>query len=176
MPGAVVVAVSQSLWPEAAESIQPSVGGDFVLGLFAFAVAYMAGLLCHVAARAFMDFASEWSFRPILLWLYDRKLGKFPKGKAAFVQINTKYREAIGSVVNGDGQSALCKEVLRRRRYGRIVRTAVVPALLFTWHQAREAHWERSSFLGCAAIVLLVSLILYSYSELMIYKEAKLRK
>ena len=132
----------------------------FISGLFLVAVAYLLGVLVFILSRFLVDTVSEHTFRPILLKLFLwKEFTNLPS------EINSKYRKKIEEVLKLDEGNSFRREVLVRRQRGRLLRTLVIPLMLL-------------SDPSLDALMLLVYyfcfVIVYSYSELAIYQEARL--
>ena len=111
--------------------------------------------------------------QPALLWAFDGSLRKRTKDTRKWRQkarvINGDYREAISHALQ-DGSDEIKTEVLRRRERGRLVRTALVPAVLGAVI-VLPGWWAAA---GGAVVMFVLVLLLYAYLEVTIYQEAKL--
>jgi hypothetical protein len=132
----------------------------FISGLTLVASAYLIGVLVFVASRLVLDTISSLTLRPILLKLYRwSEFGFNPR------LINRKYRLALDSARRQSQSSSTRQEVARRRQRGRLVRTLLVPLFILLW-PFRDV--RQTLCIGSAL------LLVYSYSEVAIYQEAKL--
>jgi hypothetical protein len=133
----------------------------FVAGVIVTALAYLIGSIVFVASRLLVDTGSLLTFRPLFLKLY--RWSDFDTFNP--IKINRKYREAIDKVLQRDKDDAIRYEVISRRQRGRLIRTALVPALLIAWRA--QSGW-------LALLALLAVVAIYAYAEVAIYQEARL--
>ena len=126
-----------------------------LIGILLSAAAYLVGVVVFSFSQLVVDTISKWTFRWILLWLFEwhNCWWKTPK------EVNRIYFEVVKKSVHRD-------EVLRRRQRGRLIRTAAVPAV---WLGLVFLH---SFFWAIGACFFVV--ILYAYAEVAVYREAQL--
>lgn len=144
---------------------------EVAAGAVLVALAYLLGAMAVALSRAILDPLSRATIQPALLWAFDGSLRRKAKDARGLVQkariINRDYRDAIGHALHS-GSEEIKTEVLRRRERGRLVRTALVPAVLGAFIAVPGWH------AGGAIVAFLLVFLLYGYLEVTIYQEAKL--
>lgn len=145
---------------------------EFAAGAVLVALAYLLGAMAVALSRAIIDPLSRATVQPALLWAFDGSLREKTEATRKWRQkaqaINRDYRKAISHALQ-DGSDEIKAEVLRRRERGRLVRTALVPAVLGAFIVVPG--WGG---LPGAVLAFLLVLLLYGYLEVTIYQEAKL--
>jgi hypothetical protein len=142
-------------------------------GAVLVALAYLLGATAVAVSRALIDPVSRLTVQPALLWVFETDLRRDvtarSKGYRQRVKrLNERYRNAVSGALRSDS-SEVKTEVLRRRERGRLVRTALVPAVLAAFSLA-HGWWGAIGGLFAFFFVLL----LYGYLEVTIYQEATL--
>lgn len=133
-----------------------------IAALFVTAAAYLLGVVVFAASRLVVDSLSEWTFRPLFLWIGSSIASeKHIKNKLVrrIRKLNGEYKAALGPVMGRP-------DIESRRRRGRLIRTAIAPAIIVVF-KVTESVW-------CAVVAALGVVALYAYSEISIYSEAKL--
>jgi len=171
IPGLIVVSwIGYSLDNETAKEIldhpfvaevllQPIISGFLLLSL-----AYFVGVFTFVLSRMVIDIPSAYTLRPLLLKFSKR----VDMSDLAWNEINNQYRIWIEAAIGpGLANEAIKMEVLKRRQRGRILRSSIVPGLMFVWSLTNSI----LALIGCFLFILLS----YAYNELSIFQEATLR-
>lgn len=131
-------------------------GQSALAALFTTATAYLLGVVAFVASRFLVDPLSNWLFRPIVIRIGD---WKHFRGWPGIRTINDEYHDVLQSVLSRP-------EIESRRRRGRLIRTALFPAIFLSWGAERSFLWTGLAALGVVA--------LYAYAEFSVYSEARL--
>jgi hypothetical protein len=127
-----------------------------IAGILFIAISYQVGVIVFTFSRLFVDLISEFTFRWILLKIFDWETFS---GKN-YREINEEYCKVVVK------ESQNNHEVRKRRERGRLVRTALIPSVLLT---------SQCSMPILAVITSIVVVVfLFAYAEVSIYKEAKL--
>ena len=111
-------------------------------------------------SRSIIDACSALIFRWVLLLIFERS--KFP-GKRLPWHINKEYRKTLNKAYENKDRYL---EIEKRRERGRIIRTAFVPAFLIL---LKYKSWPDALPLALVGVTLI-----YAYSEVSLFKEAKL--
>ena len=140
--------------------LQPIISGFLLLSF-----AYSVGVFTFVLSRILIDIPSAYTLRPLLLKKFSKRVDI---RDLAWNEINNQYRKWIEAAIGpGLANEAIKMEVLKRRQRGRILRSSIVPGLMFVWSLT-------NSILGLTGCFLFI-LISYAYNELTIFQEATLR-
>lgn len=165
VPGIVLLTVLILGWPTAIPVFANHEG------LFAIAfvgVAYMLGAVGNVLARLLLDFVSEKTVRPYFLRFFagDRlKVAHLSQS-----EINQRYSAIIATGLSC-GNSKIEAEVAKRRQTGRLLRSALIPALLAIVVTGRHFSWSfRREILAIFAVYAAL-LLIYAYAEVAIFHE-----
>ncbi len=131
------------------------------------AASYLLGAVAVAVSRLLVDRVSEKLPRPLLLSLLSRG----PLKGMSFKHINDNYRDKLRHALSS-GNDLVKQEVARRRERGRLVRTALIPAIL-----AVVLVTSSSSAIAVvlwALLAFVVLLFIYAYVETTIYEECLL--
>lgn len=171
VPGIVTLILILALLPSSAQQwstnpqISPLLQNGFIASVAFVAVSYVVGVFTVAASRSVIATISSTLVRPVLLrWLY----GDTFRGKT-FGEVHRGYHEAIQKALYHSGEHKH-SEVRNRRQRARILRSAIVPLVLFVWLlSSNSALWITLLY---EFITVAAALLLCSYSEVTIYQES----
>lgn len=166
VPGIVTLFLAATLVPtNAANPIKNTallgiIQQPFIAGCVFISLSYLAGVIIFVVSRFVVDTLSAILPRWIMLLIFE--WGEF-KGMRMPWQVNAKYREELAKAYRKQEWQA---EIDKRRERGRLIRTNVVPVALIL---ANLIHWPWACIISVATVT-----VVYSYSEVSLFKELKL--
>jgi hypothetical protein len=149
-----------------------SAGLEVIVGVALVAVAYLAGVIVNVLSRLTVDRPSEWWTRaPIFRRLARQKLTGVEQ--ASREEINQAFNHYCTCAIKE--AKATAREVEKRRQTGRLLRSSLIPGVLFVWH----LWWGTLQTICMIAIMIPITiaawfllLLLYGFAEVSILDEA----
>jgi hypothetical protein len=138
---------------------------DVALGAVFIAASYLFGAVGNIAARFLLNRASARTVRARMVVRAAALKGETLK----LADASARYSKALDAGLTC-GNALIEAEVAKRRNTGRLVRSALLPALLAIWllPVMRSHMWW--SLLAMAGVYLCL-LVLYAYSEAVIFGE-----
>lgn len=146
--------------------------------------AYVVGVLASAVSRLIIDKVADCSFTPLffrfIAGLKVEHTGNSASGRFRRLrhlwwlrgELLQCYEDKLAEVVAGN-ETALQREVLRRRERARIVRNTFIPLAMIIW-TIMSANPSSSSARSCLlsfSISLSIILVLFAYSETIILQE-----
>ncbi len=170
VPGVVTLLVLLAMCPQSAietwsESPAHALTSNAFVGAMVFvATSYLLGIFVVAVCRAVIDELSPRFVRPLVFGLCNKRFrGKSP------TEVRDLYRDSVSNALESDSEYKRT-EVKNRRERTRLLRSAILPALLFTWTVSQDSALV---FRVLYEILLFgAGLLLYAYSEYTIYIEA----
>lgn len=165
-PGLATVWALSLLWPALAIDSDAS---KVVLGISLLGAAYLIGVIVNVLCRVLLDPLSEHWTRVYVFKVFSKDKLRDMQG-ATRQEVNSAYNYYCSKAIAEAKQTA--KEVARRRRTGRLLRSTLVPIILV------QLHFSISVKMGILAICILMTieylllLLLYGYAEAAVLHEA----
>lgn len=170
LPGLVTLPLllrlfGESLLVSELDSSSWLVSSEVVRAGIAIAASYLIGIVAVIISRIVIDFASGLLPRPLFLYFSRRR----PPGP--WREMSRQFNAAVGAAL-ANAPEAIKTEVVKRRERSRLLRTCFVPVVLAVWIlTAGQEKWVRLA-LEFASFIIIV--LLYAYTEVMIYQEATL--
>jgi len=167
VPGLTTLLILAALVPAGFESpvknpwVVKALSEPVILALFLIATAYLSGAVIFLISRGIINTVSALTLRWVFLWFRYSDLRGMPW------EINKAYRSAIESASYGPGIPPNdTREVNKRRERARLIRTALIPALLAASKYPNRA-WA-------VLVAFLLIVLVYAYAEVAIYQEARM--
>ncbi len=178
IPGLAVLGVFHFGW----RAELPNWSGDSAFASIALVgIAYTIGVAVNVLARLLLDRLSEgWARRLVFIRFAWRKIEALGYDRARIKRltsddVHTLYNDAC-TLATFTSIERLGKEFDKRRQTARLLRTVLPVSAVFVTGLAFHLNWpvagRVAGAVGGFAIVYLIVLFLYAYSEVTIFHEA----
>jgi hypothetical protein len=166
IPGVVLITIVILAWPISLTVLSGHEG--LLLAAFVGA-AYMLGAIGNVLARLLLEFVVRNTIRSyfVRFFLGDR------------IEIDNSSRSAINkrfsAIITAGlscGSNIVETEVAKRRQTGRMVRSALLPAILAATAFGQHAKWGILKSVLAAIVTYAAVLLVYAYAEVVTCQEA----
>ena len=166
IPGVVLITITILAWPISFAVLS---GHEGLLFASLVGAAYMLGAIGNVLSRLLLEFVVRNTIRRyfVRFFLEDR----IEIDNASRSAINKRFSEIITAGLSC-GNSIVESEVAKRRQTGRMIRSALVPAVLTAIAFGRHARWGILQSVMAAIVTYAAVLLVYAYSEVATCQEA----
>ncbi len=165
IPGTVLLTIVITGW---AIPLKALTVNDIILGVAFIGTAYMIGAVGNVLARFLLDFVCRKTIRATFMRFFIGERLEVTKPTSA--AINKRFSEVITAGLSC-GNSRVEAEVEKRRQTCRILRSTLVPAVLAIIALGKNLNWDILKTLLVGLCAYGVLLVLYAYSEVIIFQE-----
>ena len=171
IPGIVTLALILSFLPKTildtakASAVSGFLGDSFFLGAVFIAASYLVGIFSTAICQCIIDPISGVWPRPFMFRLFCRASFKNKTNS----EINQAYRDATQRGLDSVSEYKRT-EMKNRRERGRLLRSGILPLVLFLWWVAGDLN-----ILGKIILLFIeigICTFLYAYAQLSIYQES----
>jgi len=141
---------------------------DALLAIAFVGAAYMSGAIANVSSRLLLDVVCRKTVRFYFMRLFlDHRIGIQNPSRQ---DVNLRYSAVITAGLSC-GNERISIEVAKRRQTGRILRSSLIPIVLFVVILGTRQHWYLVWTVFAATAAYAGLLLLYAYAEVIVFQE-----